>query len=33
MGAAIAGVMFMLIMSGVLIYYFGYQRRLQTVEL
>lgn len=33
MGAAIAGVMFLIILSGVLIYYFGYQRRLQRIEL
>lgn len=33
MGATIAGVMFMIILSGVLIYYFGYQRRLQRIEL
>jgi len=33
MGATIAGVMFLIILSGVLIYYFGYQRRLQRIEL
>jgi len=33
MGAAIAGVMFGIILLGVLIYYFGYQRRLNRVEL
>ena len=33
MGAAIAGVMFGIILVGVLIYYFGYQRRIARVEL
>lgn len=33
MGATIAGVMFLIILSGVLIYFFGYQRRLQRIEL
>lgn len=33
MGAAIAGVMFLIIFTGVLLYYFGYQRRLQRNEL
>ncbi|MEM6428054.1 MAG: sugar ABC transporter permease [Deinococcota bacterium] len=33
MGAAIAGVMFVIILAGVLLYYFGYQRRLKRVEL
>jgi raffinose/stachyose/melibiose transport system permease protein len=33
MGAAIAGVMFGIILLGVLIYYFGYQRRIARVEL
>lgn len=33
MGAAIAGVMFGIILLGVLLYYFGYQRRLNRVEL
>jgi raffinose/stachyose/melibiose transport system permease protein len=33
MGAAIAGIMFVIILAGVLLYYFGYQRRLQRVEL
>lgn len=33
MGATIAGVMFLIILTGVLIYFFGYQRRLQRIEL
>lgn len=33
MGAAIAGVMFMIILAGVLIYLFGYQRRIVQVEM
>ena len=33
MGATIAGVMFLIIFSGVLLYYFGYQRRLARIEL
>jgi raffinose/stachyose/melibiose transport system permease protein len=33
MGAAVAGVMLIIILLGVLIYLFGYQRRLQRIEL
>ncbi len=33
MGATIAGVMLLIILSGVLLYLFGYQRRLQRIEL
>lgn len=33
MGAAIAGVMFLIILAGVLLYLFAYQRRLQRIEL
>ena len=33
MGAAVAGVMFLLILAGVLLYLFAYQRRLQRIEL
>ncbi len=33
MGATIAGVMFVIILSGVLLYFFGWQRRLQRIEL
>lgn len=33
MGATIAGVMFLIILAGVLLYLFGWQRRLQRVEL
>lgn len=33
MGATVAGVMFVIILAGVLVYLFGYQRRLRTVEL
>jgi raffinose/stachyose/melibiose transport system permease protein len=33
MGATVAGVMFLIILSGVLVYLFGYQRRLTQVEL
>jgi raffinose/stachyose/melibiose transport system permease protein len=33
MGATIAGVMFLIILAGVLIYMFAYQRRLQRIEL
>jgi raffinose/stachyose/melibiose transport system permease protein len=33
MGAAIAGVMLLVILTGVLLYFFGYQRRLQRIEL
>jgi raffinose/stachyose/melibiose transport system permease protein len=33
MGAAIAGVMFLIILAGVLLYLFAWQRRLQQVEL
>jgi raffinose/stachyose/melibiose transport system permease protein len=33
MGATIAGVMFLIILLGVLLYLFGYQRRLQRIEL
>lgn len=32
MGATIAGVMFLIILTGVLLYFFGYQRRLQRLE-
>lgn len=32
MGAAIAGVMFLIILAGVLLYLFGYQRRITRVE-
>ena len=32
MGAAIAGVMFIIILGGVLLYLFGYQRRITQVE-
>ena len=32
MGAAIAGVMFLIILTGVLVYLFGYQRRILQVE-
>ncbi|CAN5606674.1 hypothetical protein BH24DEI1_BH24DEI1_06790 [soil metagenome] len=32
MGATVAGVMFLIIMTGVLLYFFGWQRRLQRVE-
>jgi raffinose/stachyose/melibiose transport system permease protein len=33
MGAAIAGVMLLVILTGVLLYFFVYQRRLQRIEL
>lgn len=33
MGATIAGVMFLIILTGVVLYLFGYQRRLQRIEL
>ena len=33
MGATIAGVMFLIILAGVLLYFFGFQRRLQRIEL
>ena len=33
MGATIAGVMFLIILVGIMLYYFGYQRRLQEIEL
>jgi raffinose/stachyose/melibiose transport system permease protein len=33
MGATIAGVMFLIILSGVLLYFLAYQRRLQRIEL
>jgi raffinose/stachyose/melibiose transport system permease protein len=33
MGATIAGVMLLIILAGVLLYLFGYQRRLQRIEL
>jgi raffinose/stachyose/melibiose transport system permease protein len=33
MGATIAGIMFLIILTGVLIYLFGYQRRITRVEL
>jgi raffinose/stachyose/melibiose transport system permease protein len=33
MGATIAGIMFLIILTGVLLYLFGYQRRLQRIEL
>jgi raffinose/stachyose/melibiose transport system permease protein len=33
MGATVAGVMFLIILSGVLVYLFGYQRRITQVEL
>ncbi len=33
MGATVAGVMFLIILSGVLLYLFAYQRRLQRIEL
>ncbi len=33
MGATIAGVMLLVIFTGVLLYFFGYQRRLQNIEL
>jgi raffinose/stachyose/melibiose transport system permease protein len=32
MGAAVAGVMFLIILTGVLIYLFGYQRRILRVD-
>jgi raffinose/stachyose/melibiose transport system permease protein len=32
-GATVATVMFIIILTGVLIYMFGYQRRIQTYEL
>jgi raffinose/stachyose/melibiose transport system permease protein len=32
MGATIAGVMFVIILAGVLLYLFGWQRRLLRVE-
>jgi raffinose/stachyose/melibiose transport system permease protein len=32
MGATIAGIMFLIILSGVLLYLFGYQRRLQRID-
>ena len=33
MGATVAGVMFLIILAGVLLYFFGWQRRLQRIEL
>jgi raffinose/stachyose/melibiose transport system permease protein len=33
MGAAVAGIMFLIILSGVLVYLFGYQQRVQQVEM
>ncbi len=33
MGATVAGVMLVVILTGVLLYFFGYQRRLQRIEL
>jgi raffinose/stachyose/melibiose transport system permease protein len=33
MGATIAGVMFLIILSGVVVYLFGYQRRIVQVEM
>ena len=33
MGATVAGVMLLVILTGVLMYFFGYQRRLQNIEL
>lgn len=33
MGATVAGVMLLVILTGVLLYFFGYQRRLQRIEL
>ncbi len=33
MGATVAGVMFLIILAGVLLYLFGWQRRLQRIEL
>ena len=33
MGATVAGVMFLIILTGVLLYFFGWQRRLQRIEL
>ena len=33
MGATVAGVMFLVILTGVLLYFFGWQRRLQRIEL
>lgn len=33
MGATIAGVMLLVILTGVVLYFFGYQRRLQNIEL
>jgi hypothetical protein len=33
MGATVAGVMFLIILLGVLLYYFGFARRVQAVEL
>lgn len=33
MGAAVAGTMLVIILAGVLLYFFGYQRRLQQIEL
>ena len=33
MGATVAGVMFLIILGGVLVYLFAYQRRLQRIEL
>jgi len=33
MGATVAAVMFLIILAGVLVYLFGYQRRIQTYEL
>ncbi len=32
MGATVAGVMFLIILGGVLLYFFGWQRRLQQIE-
>ncbi len=33
MGATVAGMMFLIILFGVVLFLFGIQRRLQTVEL
>jgi len=33
MGATVAGVMFLIILTGVVLYLFAYQRRLQRIEL
>ena len=33
MGATVAGMMFLIILFGVLLYMFGYQRRIQSYDL